>query len=232
VGLNPQQPVPTGTMIDTFVGFMTGIAIATVVGRLFWPVLPQMVMRDNLLAVFEEIKALLNRGRYQEKIHNQLAILPAEALRASRQIRIAGCTPQEKARLGAFVRALQTLVTRSTMLVSGRQTLPESGQAVLRPRFEWLEAEFQQMLDAFAECFRRGDCRRDIPSLNGALSEIEDPTESIPESESLNGPETTASSMRVFELANHYHATAEALEECRRLIGALKIHRYWGHCGL
>ena len=79
-------------------------------------------------------------------------------------------------------------MTRSTVLVSGRQTLPESGQAVLRPRFEWLEAEFQQMLDAFAECFRRGDCRREIPSLNGALSEIEAPTESIPESESLNGP--------------------------------------------
>ena len=232
VGLNPQQPVPTGTIIDTFVGFITGIAIATVVGRLFWPVLPQMVMRDNLLAVFGEIKALLNRGRHQEKIQNQLAILPGEALRASGQIRIAGCTQQEKARLGAFVRALQTLVTRSTVLVSGRQTLPESGQAVLRPRFEWLEAEFQRMLDAFAECFRRGDCRREIPSLNGALSEIEDPTESIPESESLKGPETPASSMRVFELADHYHATAEALEECRRLIGALKIHRYWGHCGL
>ena len=232
VGLNPQQPVPTGTIIDTFVGFITGIAIATVVGRLFWPVLPQMVMRDNLLAVFGEIRALLNRGRHQEKIQNQLAILPAEALKASRQIRIAGCTPQEKARLGAFVRALQTLVTRSTVLVSGRQTLPESGQAVLRPRFEWLEAEFQKMLDAFAECFRRGDCRREIPSLNGALSEIEDPTESIPESESPKGPETTASSIRVFELADRYHATAEALEECRRLIGTLKIHRYWGHCGL
>jgi hypothetical protein len=188
-------------------------------------------MRDNLLAVFREIKALLNRDRHQEKIQNQLAILPAEALRASRQIRIAGCTPQEKARLGAFVRAPQTLVTRSTVLVSGRQSLPEIAPAVLRPRFERLEAEFQQMLDAFAECFRRGDCRREIPSLNGALSEIEEPIESIPESAIVNGPETAAS-MRVFELADHYHATAEAFGECRRLIGTLKIHRYWGHCGL
>ena len=232
VGLNPQQPVPTATIIDTYVGFITGIAIATVVGRLFWPVLPQMVMRDNLLAVFGRLKALLNGGPHQEKIQKQLAILPVEALQASRQIRIAGCTPQEKARLGALIRALQTLVTRSTVLVSNRQTLPELLQAVLRPRFERLEVEFKQVLDAFAECLRQGDCRRELPSLSGALSEMEKALKSIRKSEMLKSPDLAASSVGAFELADHYHATAEALEECRRLIGTLKIHRYWGHCGL
>jgi hypothetical protein len=48
--------------------------------------------------------------------------------------------------------------------------------------------------------------------------------------EVLKGP--SESSVRVLELADHYHATGEALEECGRLIGTLKIHRYWGHCGL
>jgi hypothetical protein len=52
VGLNPQQPVATQTIIDAYVGFIVGMGIATVVGRLIWPVLPQMVMRDNLLALF------------------------------------------------------------------------------------------------------------------------------------------------------------------------------------
>jgi uncharacterized membrane protein YccC len=231
VGLNPQQPVPTETIIDTFVGFITGMTIATVVGRLFWPVLPQMVMRDNLLAVFGHITALLNEGPHQEKIQNQLAILPVEALQASRQIRIAGCTTQEKARLGALVRALQTLVTRTTVLVSGRQTLPKITQALLRPWFERVGVEFKQMLDTFAECLRQGDCRRELPSLNGALSEIEKARESIRKSETLKGwlPEA---SVRVLEIVDHHHATAEALEECRRLMGTLKIHRYWGHCGL
>ena len=37
---------------------------------------------------------------------------------------------------------------------------------------------------------------------------------------------------RVLELMDHYLATGEALEECRRLIRGLKIHHYWGHCGL
>jgi uncharacterized membrane protein YccC len=232
VGLNPQQPVPTPTIIDTFVGFITGMTIATVVGRVFWPVLPQMVMRDNLLAILGGIKTLLNAGPHQEEIQRQLAILPVEALQASRQIRIAGCTPQEKARLGALIRALQTLSTRTVVLVSRTHALPEIAQAVLRPRFERLEVEFKQVLDAFGECLRQGDCRHALPTLDGAFSEMEDAAQHIRKSEILKRYCLEASFVRMLELVDHYHATAEALEECNRLIGTLKIHRYWGHCGL
>jgi hypothetical protein len=105
VGLNPQQPVATQTIIDAYVAFIIGIAIATIVGRLVWPVLPQMVMRDNLLVLFADLKALLDADPLGEKVQNQLAILPLEAFHASSQIRIAGCTKQEKARLGALIRA-------------------------------------------------------------------------------------------------------------------------------
>jgi hypothetical protein len=34
--------------------------IAAVLSRLLWPVLPQRLLRDNLLALFAQIKALLN----------------------------------------------------------------------------------------------------------------------------------------------------------------------------
>jgi uncharacterized membrane protein YccC len=232
IGLNPQQPVPTPTIIDTFVGFITGMTIATVVGRVFWPVLPQMVMRDNLLAIFGDIKALLNGGPRHENIQKQLAVLPVEALQASRQIRIAGCTPQEKARLGALIQALQTLSTRTLVLVSRRHTLPAIAQAVIRPRFERLEVEFKQVLDAFADCLRQGDCRHALPTLNGAFSEMEEAAQHIRKSDMLKRYCLEASFVRVLELVDHYHATAEALEACNRLIGTLKIHRYWGHCGL
>ena len=231
VGLNPQQPVATQTIIDAYVGFIVGMGIATVVGRLIWPVLPQMVMRDNLLALFANIKALLNGDPHAEKIQIQLAILPLEALQASRQIRIAGCTEQEKARLGALIRALQTLATRTTVLVSRKHILPEAAQAILRPRFERLEIEFEQMLGAFAECLRQGDCRRELPSLRRALGEMDGALENIHQREILKGQQLEAP-VHVLELVDHYHAAGEALEDCRRLIGILKIHLYWGHCGL
>ena len=82
------------------------------------------------------------------------------------------------------------------------------------------------MLDAFAQCLRQGDCRHALPSLNGALSEMEETPHSISNSEMLKGQYLEASSLRVLELVDHYHATGEALEACRRLIGILKIHRY------
>jgi uncharacterized membrane protein YccC len=123
VGLNPQEPVPTDTIIDNFAGFITGMTIATVLGRLIWPVLPQTVMQDNLLTVFRHISALLNREPQPEKIRNQLAILPAEALQVSRQIRVSGFTPEEKTRFAALIRSLQNLVPRTTVLASSRHTL-------------------------------------------------------------------------------------------------------------
>jgi hypothetical protein len=46
VALNPQEPVPSQTIIDSFLGMMFGMLIATVVSRLLWPILPQQVLRD------------------------------------------------------------------------------------------------------------------------------------------------------------------------------------------
>ena len=36
----------------------------------------------------------------------------------------------------------------------------------------------------------------------------------------------------MLEVVNRYHATAEALEECGRLVRTLEIERYWGDYAL
>src|SRR3984957_3008202 len=112
VGLNPQQPVTSQTIIDTFLGLSFGMFIGTVLGRLLWPVLPQRVLRNNLLAILARSKALLNGDPHREKIQTQLAITPLGALQAACQIRTAACSQEERAKLVALVRALQTLITR------------------------------------------------------------------------------------------------------------------------
>jgi uncharacterized membrane protein YccC len=46
VGLNAQEPVASSTIIDSVLGLIAGMAIATVIGRMIWPLLPQRLLRD------------------------------------------------------------------------------------------------------------------------------------------------------------------------------------------
>jgi hypothetical protein len=207
------------------------MGVATVIGRLIWPALPQRILRDNLIAIFAQTKALLSEDPHRERIQTQLAILPVEALQVTRQIRIPGRAEEEKTRVIALVRALQAAVTRITELVSRPNILPETTEAILRPQFERLEVEFKQMLDAFTECFRQGDCRRDLPTVRGALADLDQAVEQIRDSRIL-ADEKLEVPLQMLDLADHYHATADALEECGRLVRTLKIQQYWGDYAL
>jgi hypothetical protein len=224
-------PVPSQTIIDSFLDLITGMVVAAVIGRLIWPVLPQRVLRNDLLAILARLKALLRGDPYQERIRTQLAILPVEALQAAAQMRFASCSEQERSKIAAFLRALQALVAQVTELVSRRHILPEITEAILRPQFERLEIEIKQILDAFAECFRRGDCRRELPSVQGALAEMDQAVERIRQSRILTRQKLEAP-VRMLELVNRYHATAEALEKCGQLLRTLEIQRYWGDYAL
>jgi Fusaric acid resistance protein family len=231
VGLNPQVPVASQTIIDTFLGLMIEIGIGTVVSRLICPVLPQRVLKNNMLALCGQIKALLSGEPHREKIQTQLALFPVEALQAAGQIRIAGCSEEERAKLIALVRALQTLITRISQLFSRRDGLPEIAEQLLKPQFGRLEIEFKQMLSAFAECFRRGDCRLQLPTVRGALIEMDHAIQKIRDRNLLAGL-SFETPLRVLDLVDRYHATADALDECGRLLCTLQIQRYWGDLGL
>jgi len=184
-----------------------------------------------LLALFAQIKALLNGDPHRERIQLQVAVLSLEALQAARQIRIAGCPEEERAKLVALIRALQMLITPISRLLSGRERLPEITGQILKLPSEHLEMKFNQMLDAFAECFRQGNCRLQLPTVHGALTAIDDATQQIRDRNMLAGLPFDAP-LRVLDLVEHYHATADALEECSRLLCTLKIQRYWGDYGL
>jgi uncharacterized membrane protein YccC len=231
VALNPQNPVPSQTIIDAFLGMMFGMWIAAVLSRLLWPVLPQRLLRDDLLALFAQIKALLNGDPHRERIQLQVAMLSLESLQAARRIRIAGCPEEERAKLVALIRALQSLITPISRLLSGRERLPEISGQILKLPSEHLEMKFNQMLDAFAECFRQGNGRLELPTFRGALTAMDDAIQPMRDRNILAGLPFDAP-LRVLDLVEHYHATADALEECSRLLGTLKIQRYWGDYGL
>jgi uncharacterized membrane protein YccC len=231
VGLNPQQPVASQTIIDTSLGLVFGTWIGTVVGRLIWPVLPQRILRDDLVALCIHLQGLLNGDPHQEKIRGQLATLPVEALQTVRQLRMAGCSKEEKARIAALVRALETLIIRISQLVSRRRLLREIAEPRLRLQFECLDVEFKQMVDAFRECFKQGDCRRPLPALQGALAGLDHAVQDVRNRRPFGGEPPEAPS-RLLDLVDRYRATAEAMEGCGRLLGSLQLQRYWGDYAL
>ena len=232
VGLNPQEPVASQTIINTFLGLMFGIWTATVVGRLIWPVLPQCVLRDDLLGLCGRLQALLNREPHREKIQAQLAVLPLEALQAVGQLRMAGCSGEERARLAALVRGLQVLVTRMSQLVSRRALLREMVEPRLRLEFDCLDVEFKQVLEAFGVCFRKGDGRRPLPALQGALAGLNQAVQAVRDRHRVAGQITAEAPWQPLELVDRYQATAQALEGCGRLLGSLQLQRYWGDYAL
>ena len=231
VGLNPQVPVPSITIINSFLGLWTGLLISALVGRLIWPVLPQEVFRDDLLKFYQYLKALLNRDRHMERIRTQLAILPAEAGQVSHQIRIRDFSEAERAKVGQLIRTSQVLVMQCTALVSNPFVLPESVAAVLRPEMTRLETGFGQMLDTFVECFRKGDCRRPFPSLREAMTGLEEGMRKTRDTGLLIQQDLDGI-RQILEITNRYQSMADALEECSSVMQSLKLHRYTGDCAL
>jgi hypothetical protein len=87
------------------------------------------------------------------------------------------------------------------------------------------------MLDAFAECFRQGNCPPQLPAVRGALIAMDDAVQQMRDRNMLDGLPFEVP-LRILDLVEHYHAVANALEESSRLLCSLKIQRYWGDYGL
>jgi uncharacterized membrane protein YccC len=231
VGLNAQVPVETSTIIDSVLGLVTGMAIATVIGRLIWPLLPQRLLRDDLVAFFGQLKALSNPKLPMKKIQTRLALLPIEALQAAKRIRLPGFTAEEQRQFELLIRALSGLAARRTALARRRFELPAKLEALVHPELDQLEIEFGQMTDAFADCFCEGDCRREFPTVRGALDGLRLRAEQIRE-ERILATESLDAPIQLLEVISRCQRIGDTLEDCARLIKSLSIHRYWGDYAL
>jgi hypothetical protein len=138
--------------------------------------------------------------------------VPVEALQAVRQLRMAGCSNEEKARFAALVRSLETLVIRISQLVPHRQLLQDIAEPRLRLQFECLEVEFNQLLDAFRECLDQGDCRRPLPALRGALAGLDRAVRARRSQPAPIWGRTARRRHRLLDQVDRYRATAEAME--------------------
>jgi hypothetical protein len=126
---------------------------------------------------------------------------------------------------------LSSLATQRTILVTRRLELSEKLVALVRHEFEQLDTAFNQLTDAFSDCFRKGDSKRDFPAIRGALDGLRQRAESVRQ-ENILAAESLDAPIRLLELVSRYEQIGEGLQECAGLIQSLEIHRYWGDYAL
>jgi uncharacterized membrane protein YccC len=230
VGLNPQVPVNPQTTIQSLLGLLLGVTIAAVVGRLFWPILPQRILKYDLLAFIEGLKELIAGSPHVEKIQSQLVVLPVDALQSAQVIAIPDGKTEvlaERRRIVEFVRSLQALAAHVRWLIKQRETLPQQVDSILRPKLKAMEDGYNQLLEFYANCFRKGECRVEFPTVDRQARELLDGVQAIRDSGILTN-EPVEVPLRVLEVVNRYLLTSDGFRKCTESIKALQIHRYWG----
>jgi len=231
VGLNLQQPVSSQAIIDTFVGLGIGLFVGATVGRLLWPVLPQMVLREDLLAVLADLKALLSEQENREAIPTQLTLRSIEAYQAVRQIPLLGPSHEERERLYSLITEVQALVPRVRRLITLQDDLPQPCEPFLRLPLQRLKSESMELLDAFADRLRTPSRRRDLPAMDGAFAGIDDALRQIRDRRPLASYPVNVP-LLMLDIVGRYQAVAHALDKIRRLVANSQIERYWGDYAL
>jgi uncharacterized membrane protein YccC len=231
VGLDPEVPVASGTIIDSVVGLITGMAVATVIGRVIWPLLPQRLLRDDLVEFLGQLKVFANRKLPNKKIQTRLALLPIEAMQVTKRIPLLGFTAEEQRQFELLIRTLSSLAPQLTALSRRRIELPAKLDAFVHSELDQLEMEFGQTTDAFADSFRKGDCKREFPTVRGALEGLRQRAEQM-RREGVLAAESLDAPIQLLDVVSRCHRIGDTLEECARLIKSLSIHRYWGDYAL
>ena len=227
VAINPQEPVTFAALRDAFLGLLIGVVLGGAVSRLVWPVLPQGVLRANLVRFFEDLRTLLRGAERQEYILTGTVSLPLEALRSASDMVFPACAASERLDLANFIRLALPLGMQIAALQADKAGgLPGLVSDALREPLTSLDGRFEECLCQLANGFRRRDGRQthfpdlgeSLRALDAALTRVRD--------EGIVAREDLHSVAHLLELTDRYHSIAERLSECRDRLGKLCLERY------
>ena len=232
VGLNPQQPVSSQTIIDTFMGLGIGLLIGTAVGRFLWPVLPQTVLRQNLLDVLADLKALLSGDPHPEAVRIRLAVRSVETHQIVRHIPVPNrWRAKKESKLDLLTTELLALGPRVIHLAALHGELPKAAEPFLGLPLQRLRNNLVELLDASAECIASNSARRDLPALDRALREVDGAIQEIRNEKVLISYPVNVP-LLTLDIVARYRAVADALNKLRPLIADPQIRSYWGDYAL
>jgi hypothetical protein len=230
VSLNADQPVAVETVFGSYFGVVLPIFIAAIVGRLFWPILPESELRKRLIEFFLICSNFLAKppGHRDEALSNRLTLIPMEAVNWARGLQGRNCPETEVEKLLTLTATMRGLALHlSSRARRERPALPESITRLMDPCALKAKEKFREISEGLAIVFEEGSTRVDVPSAEEARASFRDRLQEVRRKDLLvdQSLETVISFL---SLAHRLEVIADDLESCRNQALALLIEDYWG----
>ena len=229
-GLDAEKPVAVETVFGSYFGVVLPIFIAAIVGRLFWPILPESELRKRLIEFFSICSSFLAKppGHGDEAFCSRLTLIPIEAVNWVRGLQGRNCPETEVEKLLSLTVTMRRLALHlSSRARREGPVLPESITRLVDPCVLKARGKFRVISEGLGNVFREGSTPVDVPSVEKARESFRDILQEV-RRQNLLSDQSLETVISFLSLSHRLDVIADDLESCRTQTLALTIERYWG----
>ena len=229
VGLDAEKPVAVQTVFNSYFGVVLPIFLAAIVGRLFWPVLPEAELRKRFIDFFSISSNFLSKqpGHGDEVLSERLTFIPIESVNWAKGLQGRHCPAIEVDKIVALTLTMRRLALRLSARAHAQPpSLPESIARLINPAVEKAKDEFRMIADSLTKVFREGSISVPIPSTKAARESFRNALQEV-RSQNLLADQSLESVRSYLSLAHRLDVIADDLEICRDQTSSLALERYW-----
>jgi hypothetical protein len=161
VGLDAEKPVGVQTVFNSYFSVVLPIFIAAIVGRLFWPVLPEAELRKRFVEFFSTCSNFLTKqpGHADDALSDRLTLIPIESVTWAKGLKGRHCPPSEVEKIVAITLTMRRLALRLTARAHAQP-----------PAFARKHRESNRPGSGESERRFPGDCRRPDSGLSRRIN--------------------------------------------------------------
>jgi uncharacterized membrane protein YccC len=234
VSLDAEKPVAVQSVFNSYFSVVLPIFIAAIVGRLFWPVLPEAELRKRFVDFFSICSNFLAKppGHGDQMLSERLTLIPIECVNWAKGLEGRHCQEAEVQKLVALTLAMRRLALRLSARADAQtRALPEGIAMLMDPVVEKARESFRMTSEALMRVFRDGSTRIPVPSTRTTRESFRNALQEVRNQNLLVGQNLEA--VRSYlSLAHRLHVIADDLETCHDQALALTLERYWGDYSL
>jgi uncharacterized membrane protein YccC len=229
VGLDAEKPVGVQTVFNAYFGVVLPIFIAAIVGRLFWPVLPEAELRKRFIDFFSICSNFLTKqpGHGNDAFSGRLTLIPIESVSWAKGLKGRHCPDSEVEKVLALTLTMRRLALRlSARAHTQPPQIPESISRLIDPAIEKAREDFRMIADALTRVFREGSTQVPVRSTKAPRERFRNALQEV-RSQNLLAGQSLETVRSYLSLAHRLDVIADDLETCREQTLSLTLERYW-----